>query len=71
LISEKNESPILVVRHKNKSIETMNWIMITISIILIIGLLAFTIIKNRKDEKEYEQQLNDDFLKKEKHEENL
>jgi FtsZ-interacting cell division protein ZipA len=42
----------------------MNWITIVIFGIVIIGLVVFTIIRNQKDKKELEQQINEDYPKK-------
>jgi uncharacterized protein YneF (UPF0154 family) len=49
----------------------MNWIIIAITIILTTCLLAFIVIKNFKDEKEFEQNLNNDYPKYNKHDENV
>ncbi len=38
----------------------MNWIVIIIVFILGIALIAFTIIQNQKDEKEFEHDLNNE-----------
>ncbi len=42
----------------------MNWIIIVIVGIFIIGLVVFTIIRNQKDKKELEQKINNDYPKK-------
>lgn len=39
----------------------MNWYVIIIVGIVIIGLVIFTIIRNQKDKKELEQKMNSDF----------
>jgi preprotein translocase subunit YajC len=38
----------------------MNWTVIIIVGVLTIGLIVFTIVRNQKDEKEFEQGLNND-----------
>ncbi len=42
----------------------MNWIVIVIVGIFIIGLVVFIIIRNRKDKKELEQKIKNDYPKK-------
>jgi FtsZ-interacting cell division protein ZipA len=42
----------------------MNWFVIIIFGIAVIGLVVFTIIRNQKDKKEYEQKLKNDYTKK-------
>lgn len=44
----------------------MNWTVIIIVGILAIGLVVFTIVNNLKDEKDFEQDLNNDFENKRK-----
>lgn len=39
----------------------MNWYVIIIVGLIIIGLLVFLVLRNRKDEKDFEQQLNQDY----------
>jgi uncharacterized membrane protein len=39
----------------------MNWYVIIIVSLIIIGLLVFLVMRNRKDEKDFEQQLNQDY----------
>jgi preprotein translocase subunit YajC len=39
----------------------MNWYVIVIVGILLVGLVIFTIIRNQKDKKELEQNINSDF----------
>lgn len=41
----------------------MNWTVIIIVGILLFALLVFIIRKNQKDEREFEQQLNNDYHK--------
>ena len=41
---------------------------ILITVFVLIGLLLFVILRNRKDEKELEQQLDEDYEKPKKHE---
>jgi hypothetical protein len=42
----------------------MNWVVISITGILVIGLVVFTISRNLKDKKELEQKINNDYPKK-------
>lgn len=44
----------------------MNWFVIVIVGIIVIGLVVFTIVRNQKDKNELEQQLNNDYLTKKK-----
>ena len=39
----------------------MNWIVITIVIVIAVLLVIYTIVQNRKDEKELEDFLNNDY----------
>jgi LPXTG-motif cell wall-anchored protein len=41
----------------------MNWPVIIIVGLLLLGLLLFLIIKNRRDQKEFERQVNSDYHK--------
>ncbi len=41
----------------------MNWTIIIITAIILIGLVVFLVTKNRKDEKEFENQQNNDYHK--------
>lgn len=41
----------------------MNWIIIIIVGILAIALIAFLVIRNQKDEKEFENELDNDYPK--------
>jgi preprotein translocase subunit YajC len=41
----------------------MNWLIIIIVGILAIALIAFLVIRNQKDEKEFEKELNNDYTK--------
>ena len=41
----------------------MNWLIIIIVGILAIALIAFLIVRNQKDEKEFEKELNNDHTK--------
>jgi preprotein translocase subunit YajC len=42
----------------------MNWTIVIIVSILALGLIFFLIIRNQKDEKDFEETLNNDFPKK-------
>lgn len=42
----------------------MNWFIIIIVGIVLLGLVIFTIIRNQKDKNEFEQKINNDYLKK-------
>lgn len=44
----------------------MNWQILIPFGVIIIGLLAFLILRNQKDKEKYEQQLNDDYKKTKK-----
>lgn len=39
----------------------MNWYVIIIVSLIIIALLVFLVVRNRKDEKDFEQQINQDY----------
>ena len=41
----------------------MNWLIIIIVGILAIALIVFLVIRNQKDEKEFEKELNNDYPK--------
>lgn len=41
----------------------MNWLIIIIIGVLVVALLVFLIIRNQKDEKEFEKKLNKDYPK--------
>jgi large-conductance mechanosensitive channel len=41
----------------------MNWLIIIIVGILIIALIVFLVIRNQKDEKEFEKELDNDYHK--------
>ncbi len=41
----------------------MNWLIIIIVGILAIALIAFLVIRNQKDEKDFEKELNNDYPK--------
>ncbi|WP_301922741.1 hypothetical protein [Ferruginibacter sp.] len=41
----------------------MNWLIIIIVGILAIALIAFLVVRNQKDEKEFEKELNNDYAK--------
>jgi preprotein translocase subunit YajC len=41
----------------------MNWTVIIIAGIVLIALIVFLVRRNAKDEKEFEQQQNNDYLK--------
>lgn len=47
----------------------MNFVTITLTVIVVIALLVWIIIVNRKDKKQLEKQLNKDFPIPEKHNE--
>ena len=41
----------------------MNWVIIVIVGVLAVALIVFLIIRNQKDEKEFERELNNDYPK--------
>ncbi len=41
----------------------MNIFAITVTVLICIALLVFVIVRNQKDEKQFEQQLKDDYHK--------
>lgn len=41
----------------------MNWSIVIIAGVLGIALIAFLIVRNQKDEKEFEKELNNDYTK--------
>ena len=41
----------------------MNWLILIVFGILAIALIAFLVIRNQKDEKDYENELNNDYPK--------
>lgn len=41
----------------------MNWILLTIFGIAAIALVVFLVLRNRKDEKDFEEQVNNDYPK--------
>jgi uncharacterized membrane protein len=42
----------------------MNWLILTIFGILAIALIVFLVLRNQKDEKDFERDLNNDFPKR-------
>lgn len=49
--------------------QLMNWVIIIIAGVILIALVVFLVVKNQKDEKKFESQLNNDYSKR-KDEEN-
>ncbi len=41
----------------------MNWTILIIVVIFVLGLVVFLIIRNQKDEKEFEEKMNNDYPK--------
>ena len=41
----------------------MNWTILIIVAIFVLGLVVFLIIRNQKDEKEFEEKMNNDYPK--------
>ncbi len=41
----------------------MNWLFLIIFGIAVIALIVFLVVRNRKDEKVFEEQINNDYLK--------
>lgn len=49
----------------------MDWMLLILLGIAIIALLIFLIIRNRKDQKTFERQLNNDYRKKKEEEKDI
>jgi hypothetical protein len=41
----------------------MNWIVLTIFGVAAVALISFLVLRNRKDEKDFEEQVNNDYHK--------